>query len=172
MSEINIKQATAIDLEVLVKIGRETFAETFSSENSQQDLENYLNTSFTNEKLLSEIAHPSSQFYIAWNENTPIGYLKINTDSSQTEDQGNEGLEIERIYVKQDYQGQKIGHLLYNQAVTLAKSMEKTFVWLGVWELNIKAIKFYERQGFEKFSTHIFRIGSDEQTDWLMKKMI
>ena len=82
MSEINIKQATAIDLEVLVKIGRETFAETFSSENSQQDLENYLNTSFTNEKLLSEIAHPSSQFYIAWNENTPIGYLKINTDAS------------------------------------------------------------------------------------------
>lgn len=46
------------------------------------------------------------------------------------------------------------------------------YIWLGVWEHNVDAIKFYEKQGFKKFDTHIFKLGDDEQTDNLMKLII
>jgi len=50
-----------------------------------------------------------------------------------------------------------------------AKEGFKT-VWLGVWEHNPKAIAFYEKWGFEKFGAHSFMLGTDAQTDLLMKK--
>jgi ribosomal protein S18 acetylase RimI-like enzyme len=48
--------------------------------------------------------------------------------------------------------------------------MKKDNIWLGVWEHNHQAIKFYTTWGFEKFGDHLFLLGDDPQTDWLMKK--
>jgi diamine N-acetyltransferase len=45
-------------------------------------------------------------------------------------------------------------------------------VWLGVWEHNPRAIAFYEKWGFEKFGAHDFLLGTDLQTDILMKKKL
>jgi ribosomal protein S18 acetylase RimI-like enzyme len=42
-------------------------------------------------------------------------------------------------------------------------------MWLGVWEENPRAIRFYQKQGFVEFDQHIFQLGEDAQTDILMK---
>ncbi|MNF16430.1 Protease synthase and sporulation negative regulatory protein PAI 1 [compost metagenome] len=46
------------------------------------------------------------------------------------------------------------------------------YIWLGVWEENKRALRFYEKNGFTVFDKHIFRLGNDEQTDLMMKKTI
>jgi ribosomal protein S18 acetylase RimI-like enzyme len=51
----------------------------------------------------------------------------------------------------------------------MAGVKKKAYIWLGVWEHNTAAIRFYERLGFEKFAMHPYYIGKDRQTDWLMK---
>ncbi len=48
----------------------------------------------------------------------------------------------------------------------------KKSIWLGVWEENPKAIRFYEKNGFVPFSRHIFKMGDEEQTDIMMRKII
>ena len=53
-------------------------------------------------------------------------------------------------------------------AINKAKEKEKSRVWLGVWENNTKAIKFYKRNGFHKIGTHHFVLGNEKQVDWLM----
>ena len=78
-------------------------------------------------------------------------------------------LEIERIYVNSEFQGRKIGQLLLSKAISLANEQHLKQIWLGVWEYNPKAIKFYERNGFQEFDKHIFKLGDDEQTDILMR---
>ncbi|MGB5647238.1 MAG: GNAT family N-acetyltransferase, partial [Muriicola sp.] len=77
--------------------------------------------------------------------------------------------ELERIYVLTHYQGQGIGDWIMEQVIRLAKEAEKRFIWLGVWEKNTAAIRFYEKKGFIKFGKHPYYIGKDKQMDWLMK---
>lgn len=78
-------------------------------------------------------------------------------------------MEIERIYVLKEFHGKKVGQILYEKAIELAKGIDADFIWLGVWEENPRAIRFYEKNGFSAFDKHIFQLGNDEQTDIMMK---
>jgi ribosomal protein S18 acetylase RimI-like enzyme len=170
--ELVIRKINIDHLSQLQKIGKTTFAETFTEHNTKEDLDKYLEESFSIEKLSSELNNPHSSFYFAEIENNVVGYLKINFGASQTELKDNEALEIERIYVLQAYHGQKIGQLLYNKAIEIAKEHKADYVWLGVWEENHRALQFYKKNGFVQFDTHIFKLGNDEQTDIMMKLVL
>jgi len=54
-------------------------------------------------------------------------------------------------------------------AIRIARKKNFDFVWLGVWEKNMKAVKFYQRNGCVEFDKHIFKLGNDAQTDIMMK---
>lgn len=169
---ILIKKAAIKDLETLQNLGRETFYETFSVHNSEEEMQNYLVKSFASEKLTAEINHPESQFFIAWEEDSPVGYLKVNSGKAQTELQDETSLEIERIYVKSSHHGKKVGQVLYEKALEIAQEENKKYLWLGVWEENLRAVNFYRKNGFVQFDTHIFKLGNEEQTDLMMKKTL
>ncbi|MNE41268.1 Protease synthase and sporulation negative regulatory protein PAI 1 [compost metagenome] len=79
-------------------------------------------------------------------------------------------MEIERIYVLRAFHGKKVGQILYEKALQIAEVLGLSFIWLGVWEKNLRAIQFYEKNGFVAFDKHIFKLGDDEQTDIMMKK--
>ncbi len=81
-------------------------------------------------------------------------------------------LEIERIYVLQEFHGQRVGQVLYEKAIELAQERGLDYIWLGVWEKNARALRFYEKNGFEPFDRHIFKLGDDEQTDIMVKKVL
>jgi len=169
MTDINIRRLSIADIDALQQLSRQTFFETFSALNTEENMTNYLRDSFSTEKLSEELTNTSSEFYFAEIDSVPIGYLKINTGSSQTELKDDKALEIERIYVISKFQGKKIGQLLYDYALDLAMQGKYDYIWLGVWEENQKAIKFYTKNGFVEFDKHVFRLGNDEQTDIMMK---
>lgn len=169
MKDITIRKITLNDIDQLQKIGRQTFSETFSGDNSEEDMTKYLDENFSSEKLTAELNNPDSEFYFAILDNVVIGYLKLNSGTSQTELKDNKALEIERIYVPKEYHGQKVGQILYEKAIQVAKQKEVRYVWLGVWEENFRALNFYKKNGFVEFDKHIFRLGNDEQTDIMMK---
>lgn len=170
MENFQIKKVSINDIVQLQEIGRKTFFETFSESNTEQDMTKYLEEGFSVEKLSEELSRENSEFYFAVIDNNVVGYLKINSGESQTEMQDNEGLEIERIYVLKEYHGKKAGQFLYEHAIQIAETNKVNFVWLGVWEENHRAISFYKKNGFVEFDKHIFVLGTDEQTDIMMKK--
>ncbi len=170
MKNTAISKVTLSDIVQLQQIGRQTFFETFSSDNTEEDMQKYLEEEFSISKLIGELSSPGSEFYYAQSENGIIGYLKINFGTSQTELKDENALEIERIYVLQAFQGKKIGQLLYEKALEIAGQRNADYIWLGVWEENLKAINFYKKNGFTAFDKHIFKLGNDEQTDIMMKR--
>ncbi|WP_336687572.1 GNAT family N-acetyltransferase [Chryseobacterium bernardetii] len=172
MASIIINKASAEDTDIIQKLGIQTFSETFAKDNTEEAMEKYLKESFNTEKVTAELKNPDSHFYIAWEEDNPVGYLKVNTGKAQTELQDDTSLEIERIYVKQSHHGKKVGQLLYDQALSIAQQLEKSYLWLGVWEENLRALNFYRKNGFVEFDKHIFRLGNEEQTDLMMKKIL
>ncbi|WP_159474594.1 GNAT family N-acetyltransferase [Chryseobacterium sp. 18068] len=189
MEIIEIKKVTLGDIEDLQKIGKQTFFETFAESNTPENMNKYLEDSFSvkklseefsNEysdsfsvkKLSEEFSNEYSEFYFALSNGEVIGYMKLNTGGSQTEAQQKESSEIERIYVLQDYHGKKVGQLLYEKAIQIAMKRRSEYVWLGVWEKNTRAISFYKKNDFVEFDKHIFVLGDDAQTDIMMKKML
>jgi ribosomal protein S18 acetylase RimI-like enzyme len=166
---IDIKEVSIYDILALQKIGIQTFSETFSASNSEENMANYLKEGFSIEKLTGEINNEYSKFFFALDQERVIGYLKLNFGESQTELKDSKALEIERIYVLNDYHGKKVGQLLYDKAIQVAAQMQVDYVWLGVWEENQRAFNFYKKNGFVEFDKHIFKLGDDEQTDIMMK---
>jgi ribosomal protein S18 acetylase RimI-like enzyme len=172
MNSLEIKKATLEDLTALQLIGRQTFSETFAAVNSEENMIKYLEESFATEKLTKELNNPNSYFFLAVLDEKTVGYLKLNTADAQTEKEDLNALEIERIYVAKEFHGKKVAQALYAQAEQTAEQLKATYMWLGVWEENFRAVSFYTKNGFIQFDTHIFRLGDDEQTDLMMKKVL
>ena len=169
MNEIKIEQISIQQIEQLQQIGRQTFEETFAKSNSAENMAKYLEEAYSHEKLSAELNDPNSFFYFAILDQKVIGYLKLNMGVSQTELKDNDALEIERIYVIKEFHGKNVGQLLFDKAIEIAKENHVAYVWLGVWEENKRAIKFYTKNGFVEFDQHVFVLGDEAQTDIMMK---
>ncbi len=163
------KKLTLNDIDQLQKIGRQTFYETFSESNTEENMKSYLEDGFSTDKLKTELNDKNAEFYFAKIDEKIIGYLKLNFGQSQTELKDDKALEIERIYVLKEFHGKKVGQILYDKAIEIAKQKNADYVWLGVWEKNPRAINFYKKNGFVEFDKHIFKLGDEEQTDIMMK---
>ncbi len=163
------KICTIEELQILVEISIRTFVSTFEKQNNPEDFKAYLETAFNKEQLKKELLGENTSFYFVYNDKNLVGYLKLNEKGAQTEPFGNTSIEIERIYVLEEFQGHSIGKEMMLKIIQIAKEKHLIFVWLGVWEMNTSAIRFYERLGFVKFDTHPYYIGNDKQTDWLMR---
>lgn len=171
----NVLQIERIDvneLKTLQELSRRTFFEAFSWGTSTTDMQAYLDKAFCDEQLSSELEEPDSHFYFARLQGKAVCYLKLNFGKAQTEDLEGYGLEIERIYILQAFQGRKIGQQLIARAIEIATELKMEHVWLGVWEKNIGAIALYKRQGFVQVGSHPFIMGKEEQTDLILKRVI
>jgi ribosomal protein S18 acetylase RimI-like enzyme len=170
--DIQIVEVMLADLLLLQEISKRTFYDSFAALNTAENMKFHLDNHFTQEKLTSEILNRDSAFFFALHEGSPVGYLKINQGNAQTVLPNNQAVEIERIYVDRIFKGSGIGKTFISKAEEIATASQAKYLWLGVWEHNEPAIRFYEKNGFIKFSHHIFKLGDDEQTDLLMKKIL
>ncbi|MFB4389554.1 GNAT family N-acetyltransferase [Bacillus altitudinis] len=156
----------------LQKIGIDTFIETFHDQNKAEHIDAYVKTAFHSNQLLKELQHLFSQFYFVQVNGRLAGYLKVNMDDAQSEEMGDDTLEIERIYIKQSFQKLGLGRYLMNQAFEIAEKHHKRDVWLGVWEHNKAAMAFYQKLGFVQTGVHAFQMGDEEQMDFIMTKTL
>jgi diamine N-acetyltransferase len=169
---ITIKKCTLEDSRKLQEISYETFNETFKHQNSPENMNAYLEGAFNLTQLEKELSNISSQFFFVYFNHEVAGYLKVNTGDSQSEDMGDETLEIERIYIKNQFQKHGLGKYLLNKAMEVAMEGNKKKIWLGVWEKNENAIAFYKKMGFVQTGAHSFYMGDEEQIDFIMTKIV
>lgn len=169
---IEIKKCTFEDACKLRDISYETFNETFKEQNSPENINYYLKKAFNLKQVEKELSNIYSHFFFIFLDDEIAGYLKINIDDAQSERMGNETLEIERIYIKNKFQKQTLGKYLLNKAIEIAVKYNKNKIWLGVWEKNKNAINFYKKMGFIQTGSHSFNMGDEEQTDYIMTKIV
>lgn len=172
MSLFVIEKVNESEVEELQSISRQTFYETYCTMNTKENMDKYLNENLSISTLKKELKNPNSEFYIIKDLDKNIGYLKLNMGPAQTDIKDASALEIERIYVIKEYQGKKAGQQLYEKTIQVAKEKMLKYIWLGVWQENSKAIQFYIKNGFEIFDQHVFKLGDEEQTDFLMRLFI
>ncbi|MBM7571702.1 GNAT family N-acetyltransferase [Aquibacillus albus] len=169
---VKITKCNRDNLQILQEISMETFNDTFKGQNSPENMKAYLEKAFNFKQLEEELSNISSEFFFVYFNNEVAGYLKVNTNDAQSEEMGDNSIEIERIYIKNQYQKHGLGKYLLNKAIEIAMELNKKEIWLGVWEKNENAIAFYKRMGFVQTGAHSFYMGDEEQTDYIMIKKL
>jgi ribosomal protein S18 acetylase RimI-like enzyme len=172
MHPIQIRIAGPEDAEVIADMSRKTFYETFAVHNTPENMDIFMNEQFTRDMQIAEVGKPGRIFLLATQDDLPVGYASMR---EVTPPQGLEharAIEIVQLYSEQQMIGKGVGKALMQRCLDIAREMNKEYVWLGVWEHNLRAREFYKKWGFEKFGEHIFIVGLDPQTDWWMKKKL
>ena len=169
MNDFTIIKASLGDLPALRSIAVATFLDAFADANSPENMQSYIDHNFSLEGMTMELQNPDSSFFLALHGSDIVGYAKVNSGNAQTELKEPQGMELERIYVIRPFWGKGVADLLCSHAIHLARESGKSYLWLGVWEQNHRAIRFYEKHGFKAFSSHNFVLGNDVQTDLMLK---
>jgi diamine N-acetyltransferase len=157
------------DAAALAQLKVDTFLETYAANNHPGELAAHTARAFDPAAIAEQIADTRCITLWLLDEGRPVGYLKLNTGDAQTVEGLSDGLEVEQLYVRASHLGQGLGAVLLSRATEAARELGLSYVWLGVWEKNHKAIAFYEHTGFEPFDEHVFLFGDEEQRDLLMR---
>lgn len=172
MSDIKIRFAVKEDAELIAEMSRISFYDAFAKDNTKEDMEIFMNEQFTKAALMKEVEEGDGIFLLAYLNNEPCGYARMRLTNKEQIMANEHAIEIARIYALQNVVGKGVGSALMQSCLDYAAHQQKTTIWLGVWEKNATAIAFYKRWGFEQFGEHSFLLGTDLQTDWLMKRTV
>jgi ribosomal protein S18 acetylase RimI-like enzyme len=166
---IEIREAKPEDIPRLLEVSIETQMDTFADQNTPEIMEEHIRRSYNPEQFEKEFFDPDTIFYIAWEGDQMAGFLRMRVTDEAEKYLGKSAVELHRIYVRKGFQGKKVGYALMQQAIRYGRKHHFEWLWLGVWEKNIKAQDFYFKCGFTRFAEHVFWMGEDPQNDWLLK---
>lgn len=173
MNDVSIRTAAITDAETIATISRETFYNAYAAYNTAENMQMYMQQFFSIDKITEDFSDENIIYLLAYDDNNIAGYAKLKDKSvPETRLSSDNVIEVARIYSAVNKISTGIGSKLLNESIAIANKRNRNFIWLDVWQQNVKAVKFYERFGFDKFGTYHFILGDDVQDDWLMAKKL
>ena len=162
-----VRRAVSSDAAALAELGARTFADAFAAQNRPEDLEAYLAKTYGEVQQRREIEDPEIVTLLVHDGELLIAFAQLRGSSSEHGD-----VELARFYVHREHHGRGVAQMLMSAVVDAARELGGETLWLGVWEHNPRAIRFYEKCGFRDVGSHPFLVGSDLQTDRVMTFVI
>lgn len=172
--KIEIRYGTTEDAQRLTPLAIKIFNDTFADNplNKPEDMDEYISEAFSFEQTRRELADENSIFFIAETDGEMIGYAKLQKHSREDCISDENPIELQRLYVAHGFHGRGVAAKIMQTCFEESKRQNFQTMWLGVWEYNYRAQKFYEKLGFQKVGNHIFMLGKDAQTDLVMEKKL
>jgi ribosomal protein S18 acetylase RimI-like enzyme len=165
---ITIRPATATDAPTLAELGRRTFIDAFGHLYQPHDLETFLNATYRPDIQAQELATPGLQALLAEDGATALGYVTFGPCKLPVSPMPDGAMEIRRLYVAATHQGRGIGAVLMEQALTRINTHAPLYI--GVWEENHGAQRFYARYGFAPAGAYHFYVGGHADNEIILKK--
>jgi ribosomal protein S18 acetylase RimI-like enzyme len=171
-SPIVTRAARPDDAALLSEIGASTFTETFEAANTPEDFAVYMAAAFGEDVQRSELESRDTTVFFAERAGDVVGYVMLRERTPPASLGLDDALEIARLYARKRALGSGVGAALMQRAIAEAAERGKDAVWLGVWDRNERAIRFYESWGFHQSGTQPFLLGTDLQTDLVMVRRL
>jgi GNAT superfamily N-acetyltransferase len=169
---IAVERASVEDAGLLAEVGERTFRAAFAAQSDPTEMERYVASAFAVATMTRELADRANTFFVARRNGVPVGYAKLRVRPPPEVVSDRAAIELERLYVDDVMVGRGVGAQLMRVCLDHASSGDHRTIWLGVWELNQRAMRFYRQWGFEVVGTHPFQFGDDAQTDLVMQRAL
>lgn len=166
---LSLRLATPADAVALARIGRETFIETFGHLYSDEDLHAYLAGAYDAAQHARDISDNALRFWIIEYEGAIAGYAKAGPCKLPVNMESERAFEIYRLYVRGAYQGGSVGRMLIEAVLTWMRGQGADTAYLGVWEHNLRAQRFYARYGFAVVGEYGFPVGKQVDRELIMR---
>lgn len=176
-----LRDASPADAAAVADFAERCFRDTFARDNRPEDMDAYCAGAFGEARQRAEIEDPSLVTVLADDAsgapNTAggtalAGYLQLGAEAALPEIEAANPWELRRLYVDPGLKGAGLGAVLMDEALARSRAAGADVLWLGVWERNARAIRFYEKHGFREVGEHVFHVGSDPQRDLLMARAL
>jgi diamine N-acetyltransferase len=166
---VTTRRGVPEDAAQLSAFAARVFHESFAADNDPHDMAAYIASAFTPQRQRDELADPANTWLLAERNGELAGYTLIKPGDDAPECVTvRPSAELARLYVDRQWHGAGIAHLLIDGALDDARRRRVRGLWLGVWEHNVRAVRFYLKNGFVDIGSHEFVLGSDVQTDRVM----
>ena len=167
-TEWTIRVATPADAERLTRFAEQIFRDTFGEMNTAEDMEMYCAAAFSATIQRDEIENQATETLLVDQGDEVIAYAQVHAGLAPESVGGNAPLELKRFYVATRYHRNGLAPALMVTVIARARAAGADPLWLGVWERNPRAIRFYEKHGFVQVGDHSFLLGTERQRDVLM----
>jgi diamine N-acetyltransferase len=164
-----IRPAADSDAAELSELAERTFRDAFSDLNTAEDMDLHCATAFSPEMQAAEIANPGIVTLIAESRSRLVAFAQLHLRSHAPSCvPASPSVELHRIYVERAFHGTGLARDLMEHVLETADDHGAAAIWLGVWEHNPRAIRFYQRFGFSEAGDHVFMVGADPQRDLVL----
>lgn len=167
-TDVRFRRATPSDAAVLSEFAERTFRDTFTASNSPSDMELYCAGAFGEEIQRRELADPMVTTLLGEANGELVAYAQLYDVEPDPSVRAEKPVELRRFYVAREHHGGHVARALMDKVINLGAGRGHDVMWLGVWERNPRAQRFYEKCGFEIVGDHIFLMGADPQRDLIM----
>ena len=169
-----IRPAEEKDASLLSELAKKTFYDTFVGTAPEEDMQYALADWYSPQKFIDRIRDSAFTMLLAMDGNNAAGYTTFwQHQPDFLGADAEEGLELLTLYIDTPWHGTGLAQRLMQEFYKTAREKGLTYLWLGVWEHNYRAQKFYAKEGFKNTSyTHPFPIHNTPQTDeWWSKQL-
>jgi ribosomal protein S18 acetylase RimI-like enzyme len=170
--DVTIRRGDVADAKALSDFGRRVFADTFAKDNTPEDMDAFLGRWYNEEQQSAELAEPSIVTLLAEIGDVLVGFVQIQTGAAPACVTGPAPIQIARFYVDHSWHGRGVATAMMDAALMMIRILGGATIWLGVWEHNPRAIRFYEKHGFTDVGSQPFLLGRDLQIDRVMMRAL
>ncbi len=167
-SSQSIRFATPDDAATLAEFAERMFIATFGPDNAQADMDAYCAGAFGADIQERELRDAARICLMVEHDGKLAAFTWLHVNATDACVVSERPVEIERFYVDQPWHGTGLAQQLMQAAMAEALARGGQTAWLGVWDRNVRAIRFYEKLGFHDVGSHVFMLGQDAQTDRIM----
>jgi ribosomal protein S18 acetylase RimI-like enzyme len=169
-----VRSASPEDSRALHEIAESTFRETFGPANTDEDMNLHCSRAFTRETQARELDDPAMDTLVIDDPGSHrfAAYAQIRDGAPPPSVRSESPIELQRFYVRSEFHGGGLAKILMDAVLSRARERRADTLWLGVWEKNPRAIRFYEKCGFRPVGDQIFLLGTDPQRDLVLVRTV
>jgi diamine N-acetyltransferase len=172
-AEPRVRALALADADALSAFAERLFRETYTDAYDPADIDDYVSQAFSPRQQAIELAEQGGRvLVIEDSQNGLLGFAHLRQTTPPAALAGRSAVEISRFYVDRPWHGRGIARVLMSACVAEARSRGSDALWLQVYQSNDRAIAFYEKSGFRKSGTAIFRLGRRVDDDWVMVRLV
>lgn len=167
---LQIRHAVAADAEELARRMTDWFLAAYAHASDADNTAAFIAANFATERQVAEIGDPQIVTLLAESGGAMAGYAQVRfatTAPACVAETG--GVELGRFYFAPEHHGRGGAAQLMNEVRAVARARGRRWLWLLVWQQKPQAIRFYEKQGFERVGTAVFMVGNDRKADFVMR---